>query len=95
MPPYVAIPRQTYMTRPTYLGEHHRAFEVGNPTSPGYDVETDMGPCVGPDNTITDNMSALDVSSLSRPCCRIRCRTASGTGSVFSRRTARSVLIAS
>ena len=32
VPPYVAIPRQTYMTRPTYLGMHHGAFEIGDPS---------------------------------------------------------------
>jgi hypothetical protein len=37
MPPYVAIPRQTYMTQPTYLGEHHRAFQIGDPSRPNYE----------------------------------------------------------
>jgi uncharacterized protein (DUF1501 family) len=33
IPPYIAMPRQMYMTRPTYLGAHHGAFEVTNPLS--------------------------------------------------------------
>jgi hypothetical protein len=36
MPPYVAIPRQMYMTRPAYLGAEHAAFEVGDPSAAGY-----------------------------------------------------------
>jgi uncharacterized protein (DUF1501 family) len=36
MPPYVAIPRQLYMTRPTYLGTQHAAFEVSDPSSPNF-----------------------------------------------------------
>lgn len=33
IPPYVAIPQQTYMTRPAYLGWHHSAYEVSDPIS--------------------------------------------------------------
>lgn len=36
MPPYIAIPRQTYMTRPTYLGRQHAAFELGDPAAENY-----------------------------------------------------------
>ncbi|MHC4875622.1 MAG: DUF1501 domain-containing protein [Planctomycetota bacterium] len=36
MPPYVAIPRKPYMTRPTYLGLHHSAFETGDPNADSY-----------------------------------------------------------
>ena len=36
LPPYVAIPRKPYMTRPTYLGIHHGAFEVSDPSAKGY-----------------------------------------------------------
>ena len=36
IPPYVAIPRQPYMTRPTYLGLHHKAFEVSDPSTKSY-----------------------------------------------------------
>ena len=36
IPPYVAVPRQTYMTRPAYLGPHHAAFELGDPAAPNY-----------------------------------------------------------
>ncbi|MBM4004652.1 MAG: DUF1501 domain-containing protein [Planctomycetes bacterium] len=36
MPPYVAIPQKPYMTRPTYLGLQHGAFELGDPNSGGY-----------------------------------------------------------
>lgn len=34
--PYVAIPRKPYMTRPTYLGVHHGAIEIGDPSASGY-----------------------------------------------------------
>jgi uncharacterized protein (DUF1501 family) len=36
IPPYVALPRKPYMTRPTYLGLHHNAFEPGDPSSKTY-----------------------------------------------------------
>lgn len=36
VPPYIAIPRQTYMTRPTYLGRQHAAFELGDPSAENY-----------------------------------------------------------
>lgn len=36
MPPYVAIPRKPYMTRPAYLGLHHGGFETGDPNSTSY-----------------------------------------------------------
>lgn len=36
MPPYVAIPRKPYMTRPTYLGLHRSALETGDPNSSSY-----------------------------------------------------------
>jgi uncharacterized protein (DUF1501 family) len=35
MPPYVAIPRRTYMTRPAYLGLHHDAVAVADPSGSG------------------------------------------------------------
>jgi len=38
MPPYVAIPRQPYMTRPAYLGLHHSAFNTGDPGSKSFRV---------------------------------------------------------
>ena len=36
MPPYVAIPRHTYMTRPTYLGAKHGAFDLGDPSAANF-----------------------------------------------------------
>lgn len=36
MPPYIAIPQQPYMTRPTYLGMHHTSFEVSDPSQESY-----------------------------------------------------------
>lgn len=36
IPPYVALPRKPYMTRPTYLGLHHGAMEVGDPSAANY-----------------------------------------------------------
>jgi hypothetical protein len=35
VPPYLAIPRQTYMTRPAYLGLAHAAVEVSDPAAAG------------------------------------------------------------
>lgn len=34
IPPYIAIPNKMYMTRPTYLGAYHGAFELGDPSTP-------------------------------------------------------------
>ena len=36
IPPYVAIPNKLYMTLPQYVGSHHAAFEVGDPSSSSY-----------------------------------------------------------
>ncbi|GIT30913.1 MAG: hypothetical protein Ct9H300mP1_29590 [Planctomycetaceae bacterium] len=36
IPPYVAVPHQLRMTRPGYLGLHHRAFDVGDPSAKNY-----------------------------------------------------------
>jgi hypothetical protein len=36
IPPYVAIPQKAYMTRPAYLGVHHGALEVGDPSRSSY-----------------------------------------------------------
>jgi hypothetical protein len=36
LPAYVAIPQRPYMTRPTYLGLHHSAFEPGDPGDANY-----------------------------------------------------------
>jgi uncharacterized protein (DUF1501 family) len=36
IPPYVAIPSRMYMTRPTYLGMQHAAFETADPSGSGY-----------------------------------------------------------
>lgn len=36
IPPYVAIPTQLYMVRPSYLGSHHGAFHAGDPAQPDY-----------------------------------------------------------
>jgi len=36
IPPFVAIPQQMYMTRPTYLGVQHASFVVGDPSADGY-----------------------------------------------------------
>ena len=36
IPPYVAVPNQLYMVRPSYLGLHNGAFNAGDPAQPGY-----------------------------------------------------------
>ncbi len=36
VPPYVAVPASTYMTRPAYLGRHHAAFVVNDPSAPNF-----------------------------------------------------------
>jgi uncharacterized protein (DUF1501 family) len=36
LPQYVGIPRQPFMTQPTYLGLSHRAFDAGDPAVPGF-----------------------------------------------------------
>ncbi len=35
-PPYVGIPTQPFMTRPTYLGLQHQGFAAGGPAAAGY-----------------------------------------------------------
>ena len=40
MPRYVGIPKQPFMTRPTYLGAAHSAFATGDPSSPGFRPST-------------------------------------------------------
>ena len=57
MPPYVAIPRSTYMTRPTYLGVHHRAFEVRDPSAANY--RPPLGIAAGPDGQLLGNRRQL------------------------------------
>ena len=36
VPRYVAIPQPLYMTRPAYLGLHHGAFAIGDPSRPDF-----------------------------------------------------------
>ncbi|HQU43333.1 MAG TPA: DUF1501 domain-containing protein, partial [Pirellulales bacterium] len=36
MPPYIGIPRQPFMTQPTYLGLSHKAYEAGDPSVANY-----------------------------------------------------------
>jgi hypothetical protein len=36
LPQYIGIPRQPFMTRPTYLGAAHSALATGDPSAPGF-----------------------------------------------------------
>jgi hypothetical protein len=36
LPQYIGIPRQPFMTRPTYLGAAHSALGTGDPSAPGF-----------------------------------------------------------
>lgn len=36
LPPYIGIPRQPFMTQPTYLGLSHKAYESGDPSVDNY-----------------------------------------------------------
>jgi uncharacterized protein (DUF1501 family) len=36
LPPYIGIPRQPFMTQPTYLGLSHKAYEAGDPSVAEY-----------------------------------------------------------
>jgi uncharacterized protein (DUF1501 family) len=36
LPPYIGIPRQPFMTQPTYLGLSHKAYEAGDPSVADY-----------------------------------------------------------
>jgi hypothetical protein len=36
LPRYIGIPRQPFMTQPTYLGVAHAAFATGDPSDPGF-----------------------------------------------------------
>jgi len=58
MPPYVAIPQKPYMTRPAYLGLHHGAFEVGDPSSKGFRAPH-AGIATGKDGRRLDDRKAL------------------------------------
>ncbi|MEK6257390.1 MAG: DUF1501 domain-containing protein [Planctomycetota bacterium] len=58
IPPYVAIPSQTYMTRPTYLGQHHAAFEIPDPTSSRL-RPSQMAVTAGRDNSLLRNRQQL------------------------------------
>jgi hypothetical protein len=40
LPQYVGVPRQPFMTRPTYLGLSHQGFNAGDPSSPTYKPPT-------------------------------------------------------
>jgi len=58
MPPYVAIPRQLYMTQPTYLGLQHASFGAGNVAAPDYGPAKLSLP-VGRDTRRLENRHAL------------------------------------
>lgn len=36
LPPYIGIPRQPFMTQPTYLGLNHKAYDAGDPSAADY-----------------------------------------------------------
>ncbi len=58
IPPYLAVPSQSYYTRPTYLGRHHAAFEVGDPSSSNFaPLKTQIS--VGRDLATLENRKAL------------------------------------
>src|SRR5262245_55573538 len=40
VPPYVTVPYSFYMTRPTYLGQHHASLAAGNPAYPRSEEHT-------------------------------------------------------
>ncbi len=58
MPPYIAIPQKPYMTRPTYLGLHHNAFETGDPSSSSY-APPQLKLAAGRDETFLDDRRRL------------------------------------
>ncbi len=58
IPPYVAIPQKPYMTRPTYLGSHHGAFEVNNPHAENY-RPPQVSLAIGTDTTVFEQRHAL------------------------------------
>jgi len=58
IPPYVAIPRQPYMTRPTYLGLHHKSFEIDDPSSKDY-APPQLKLAAGRDSTFLNNRRQL------------------------------------
>lgn len=58
IPPYLAVPNQPYYTRPTYLGRHHAAFEVGDPSSANFaPLKTQIS--IGRDLATLENRKAL------------------------------------
>ena len=75
VPPYVAIPSRLYMTRPTYLGAHHRPFELGDPSAEKY-----RSPILG--MTSPDGVRGLeDRKSLLRSLDQFR-RSADAAGAI-------------
>ena len=58
IPPYLAVPSQPYYTRPAYLGRHHAAFAVGDPSSSNFaPLKTQIS--VGRDVATLENRKAL------------------------------------
>ncbi len=58
LPRYVGIPRQPFMTNPTYLGLSHQAFATGDPSDPGY-APRDLTLAAGVDGARLDDRRAL------------------------------------
>ena len=58
IPPYVAIPRQAYMTRPAYLGRQHEAFAADDPSKKDY-RPAKLSLAVGTDRDILANRRKL------------------------------------
>lgn len=58
VPPYVALPQRLYMTRPTYLGLQHAAFEIGDPSAENYAPPTSFRSDVRPES-LTDRRNLL------------------------------------
>ncbi len=50
VPPYVALPQRLYMTRPTYLGLQHAAFEIGDPSAEKFAPPTSFRSDVSPES---------------------------------------------
>lgn len=59
MPPYVAIPRKPYMTRPTYLGLHNSAYETNDPNNAKSYQPPNVKLAAGRDGNFLGNRKAL------------------------------------
>src|SRR5262249_18165776 len=58
LPQYIGVQRNPFMTRPTYLGVSHQAFNTGDPSRPGF-APQNLTLATGVDNRPLDHRQEL------------------------------------